>query len=271
MQPIPLAELSLFKRQFHQLSGYNLENYKNVQMDRRLQEYMQAARCETLQAFFDYLRDRPAEVRRFLDELSINVSEFFRNPERFQELRQKILPELLSKRSRLRIWSAGCSVGAEIFSLVILMEHLGIADHCHFVASDIDREAVEQARSGIFLPDLLQNVNKTDISTFFEPCSLNNRHDAYCFKPQWRQKVHFIHHDLLQDDYPGNFDLIACRNVMIYFTREAKHRVYQHFYQSLREGGVLFVGGAEQLIQAQEIGYNRLSSYFYQRQKLGRV
>jgi chemotaxis protein methyltransferase CheR len=83
--------------------------------------------------------------------------------------------------------------------------------------------------------------------------------------------VHFIHHDLLQDDYPGNFDLIACRNVMIYFTREAKHRVYQHFYQSLREGGVLFVGGAEQLIQAQEIGYNRLSSYFYQRQKLGRV
>jgi chemotaxis protein methyltransferase CheR len=270
MQSLPVAELSLFKRQFHQLSGYNLENYKNVQMDRRLFEYMQAANCENLQSFFDYLRNRPEEVRRFLDDLSINTSEFFRNPERFQELRQKIMPEILSKRNRLRIWSAGCSVGAEIFSLVILMEHLGLSEHCHFIASDIDREALEQARSGIFFPELLNHVNKTEITTFFEPCTENKRSDAYKFKDKWRQRVHFIHHDLLKDEYPGNFDLIICRNVMIYFTREAKNRVYQQFFSSLREGGVLFVGGAEQLMQAQDLGYKSLSSYFYQKQKLVR-
>lgn len=267
MRPLSEAELLHFKREILQLSGHNLEHYQHIQMERRIAELMQALKCEQVSELLLCLQQKPDELRRFLDSLSINVSEFFRNPERFQELRQKILPDLLARRSRLRIWSAGCSIGAEIYSLLILLEHLGVADHCHFLASDVDRDALEQARKGVFRPELLAQVNKMDIPTFFEPCLDENRRQAYMIQKKWREKVHFIHHDLLRDNFPLNFDLIACRNVMIYFTREAKWGVYQHFYQALREGGVLFVGGAEQMIQVQEIGYRRISSYFYQKGK----
>jgi len=270
MQPHSDPELTHFKREFHQLSGYNLDNYQHIQIDRRLQEILHTTHSQNLAELLIYFKQNSNELRKFLDGLSINVSEFFRNAERFQEIQNKILPELLSRRPRLRIWSAGSSIGAEIYSLLMILEHLGAADHCHFLASDIDRDALERARKGVFLPDLLQHVSKKDLSTFFDPCLDENKANAYVFKQKWREKVHFIHHDLLTDDYPLQFDLIACRNVMIYFTKEAKTRVYQQFYSSLREGGVLFVGGAEQLIQAHEIGYNRLSSYFYQKQKMGK-
>lgn len=261
------TELSHFKRGFLELSGHNLDYYQHIHIERRIMEWMQAFHCEQVSELLFHLQQNPKVLHQFLDSLSINVSEFFRNPERFQELRQKILPDLLARRSRLRIWSAGCSVGAEIYSLLILLENLGIAEDCYFLASDVDRGALEKARQGIFYPEMLTQVNKADLSRFFEPCLDENHQQVYVFHKKWREKVHFIHHDLLRDNFPLNFDLIACRNVMIYFTREAKWRVYQHFYQALREGGVLFVGGAEQMFQVHEIGYRRISSYFYQKCK----
>ncbi|PKL74945.1 MAG: chemotaxis protein CheR [Candidatus Melainabacteria bacterium HGW-Melainabacteria-1] len=253
--------LSSFKRRFHTLSGHNLEHYKDA--DQRLHAYLQRIDQRSLDELYGLLSAQPARIQELLDFMTINTSEFFRNPERFLELKQRILPDLLTPHKTLRIWSAGCAGGAEIYSLVILLAKLKRLHNCHLFATDIDQRVLEQARIAEFPPEMLANVSNVDLNYFFEPCLEGRR--RYRLQSQWRQKVRFESHDLLSTDYPQGFDLIVCRNVMIYFNRETKYQVYRKFNLALKDQGVLFVGGAEQLLDIQSLGYRPLSPYFLQK------
>lgn len=255
--------LATFKRRFFHLSGHNLENYKDA--DLRLKSYLLRSESQSLEDLYRLLDTQPARIQEFLDFMTINTSEFFRNPARFLELKQKILPPLLASRSTVRIWSAGCATGAEIYSLVILLANLKQLAHCQLLATDIDSRAIEQARRGEFPPEQLSHVSLVDLNYYFEPCHDDTRR-RYRFKSEWRRHVRFEQHDLLSADYGQGFDLIVCRNVMIYFNRESKYQVYRKFNQALKESGVLFVGGAEQLLDIQCLGYRPLSPYFLQKQ-----
>jgi len=257
--------LLLFKRRFFGLSGHNLEHYKDV--DLRLKRYLQRVGCRDFEDLYAQLQQNTALQREFLDSININVSEFFRNPERFQELKQRILPELFQQRMHLKIWSAGCSIGAEIYSLMILLTNLQRLHQCRFLASDIDSYALEKAREGIYTPDLVSHVSKSDLNYYFEPLYRSERL-YYQFKAEWRQRVSFQHHDLLLADYPESFDLIVCRNVMIYFNQETKYQVYRKFWDALKPDGVLFIGGAEQLLDIQQLGYTPISPYFLRKNKV---
>lgn len=261
MSPTPEA-LASFKRRFYRLSGHNLEQYKDA--DQRLRSYLLRSDSASLEELYRQLDAQPARIQELLDFLTINTSEFFRNPARFAELKQKILPALLSSRSTVRIWSAGCATGAEVYSLVILLANLNKLHQCQLLATDIDSRAIEQARQAEFPPEQLHNVPLADLNYYFEP--LHDGRKRYRFKPQWRQHVTFAQRDLLNSDYGLGFDLIVCRNVMIYFNRESKYQVYRKFNQALKENGVLFVGGAEQLLDIQELGYRLLSPNFLQKQ-----
>lgn len=256
--------LERFKRRFFSLSGHNLALYKDV--DPRLYLYLQRTDCPTFDLLYERLQTHPELQQDLLDTISINVSEFFRNPERFQELKQRILPLLFKDRMHLKVWSAGCSIGAEIYSVLILLANLERLHQCHFWASDIDSYALELARKGIYSPDLISHVAKSDLNYYFEPIYQKERL-AYQFKSTWRNKVHFDPHDLLSADYPQGFDLIICRNVMIYFNQETKYQVYRKFWQALKTGGILFIGGAEQLLNIQELNYTPLSPYFLRKNK----
>ena len=130
---------------------------------------------------------------------------------------------------------------------------------------DVAKEILEAVQRGKeFPPEQLSNVALADLNYYFEP--VHEPRKRYRFKSQWRQYVKFEQRDLLNSDYGQGFDLIVCRNVMIYFNRDSKYQVYRKFNQALKENGVLFVGGAEQLLDIQLLGYRPLSPYFLQKQ-----
>lgn len=258
--PSPAALLS-FKQRFYRLSGCNLEQYKDA--DQRLKSYLIRFPSRSLDELYLHLSEQPSRIQEFLDFMTINTSEFFRNPTRFSELKQKILPQLFARQNKVRIWSAGCANGAEPYSLVMLLANMQKLTQAQLLASDLDSRALEAAQRAEFPPEQIKNVPLADLNYYFETSLESQR--RYRFKSQWRQYVRFQKHDLLGLDYPQGFDLIVCRNVMIYFNRETKYQVYRKFYQSLKENGVLFVGGAEQLLDIQGLGYRLVSPYFLQK------
>jgi chemotaxis protein methyltransferase CheR len=258
-----MLALAQFKRRIFDLSGYNLAHYKSEELDRRLLCMMERAACTNLDDFFAFLTTQPGQLDNFLDSLTNNTSEFYRNPERFRELKMQILPHLLGLRRRLRIWSAGCSIGAEIYSLVMILDRLGLAEQTYFLATDVDQRVLEKARQGRYEAHHLTHVPRNELTHYFTPVQGPSDELLYEFKPVWRNRVHFVTHDLLQEAYPQYFDLIICRNVMIYFNREAKVIAYSKFFESLKDHGVLFVGGTERMMNEQDIGYHRILPFFY--------
>lgn len=263
MKP-PLKPIQHFKRRFHALSGQNLENYKDI--DGRLQNYLQYSRFPDFDTLYENLRAENQAYQEFWDYLNINVTEFFRNPERFQDLKLKVFPQLPPPPLNLKIWSAGCSFGAEIYSLVMLMANQQRLHHCRFLGTDVDERALQQAQSALYKKEHLRNVPQSDLNYYFD---WQPQSSAYLFKPQWRQRVKFQVHNLLTSEYPTQMDLIVCRNVMIYFTKENKYQIYRKFWASLKDNGFLFIGGAEQLLDINTLDYTLISPYLLQKQSKG--
>jgi len=129
-------------------------------------------------------------------------------------------------------------------------------------ATDLDKQTLEQAKEAVFSESVLKNVSKSDLNYYFELQSGVSHGSKYALKAPWTQRVDFAYHDLLRDPYPESNHLIVCRNVMIYFDKASKYQVYQKFWRSLKPGGVLFIGGAEQLLDIQSLGFEALSPYF---------
>jgi chemotaxis protein methyltransferase CheR len=197
--------------------------------------------------------------------VTINVSEFFRDTERFAELERHVLPELLANAGTrgLSVWSAGCSMGAEPYSLAILLRELGPGRHHQVLATDIDQTILARAEAGAgYTAADLRNVGAECIERWFG----RQPDGRYRVGPAPRALVTFRQHDLLRDAYPsGPFDLIACRNVVIYFTDAAKERIYAEFVRALRPGGVLFVGGTEAILRPQGLDLQMLGPGFYRK------
>jgi len=196
------------------------------------------------------------------DYLTINVSSFFRDPEKFNYLRDNIFPELLDVQTPLKVWSAGCSYGQEPYSIaMILSEIAGIAHPHRVLATDLDQSAVEHAHAG-------GPYSAEDVATI--PDSLSTRYvssatDGYHVVDEVRRQVTFKAHNLLEDPCEHGFDLIVCRNVVIYFTTEVKDRLYRTFCECLRPGGVLFVGGTEIISRSSDFGFETAGISFYRR------
>jgi chemotaxis protein methyltransferase CheR len=196
-----------------------------------------------------------------LDYLAINVSEFFRDAAQFKTLQTMVLPQLLTLNRRLNIWSAACSCGQEPFSLAIILNELN-PNSCHrILASDIDRSALDQAkRGGPYLPMDVKNVEKQILHKYFI-----QDESGYWVKEEIKRKITFQYHNLLSDPFEQHFDLIVCRNVIIYFSDTVKETLYRKYHQSLKVGGVLFLGGSEVVLRPGDQGYKMLHPAFYQK------
>jgi len=249
-----------FRRAVSSSFGLALEGYKERQLKRRIDTLMQSLEIGDYRTYYELLLRDPGQRKRFLDRLTINVSEFFRNPEVFAYLEREVLPRLLAENRELRIWSAGCANGAEPYSLAILCAEQSPGGGHRIEATDVDDGGLAEARAGVYRKELLQNVSPPRLARFFEP-----RDGAYAVKEELRRMVSFRHHDLLKDPYGHGYDLIVCRNVVIYFTREIQDRLYAQFLRALRPGGVLFIGAAETILQYRQLGYLKLGPWFYQR------
>ncbi len=249
-----------FKRLAGQLVGIDLSEYKSQQMDRRIHSLMQSWEVSNYDRCFELLKTNPQRYKEFVKKLTINVSEFFRNPERFEELWQRVLPELLNNNSHLRIWSAGCSNGAEPYSVALIVQELGAADRVQIFGTDIDQMILAKAREGVYEYNDLKNLPPQFLAKYFT--IQNNR---YYLNDTVKSMVEFLSHNLLKDPFFDSFDLILCRNVVIYFTEEAKKVLYQKFYESLKLGGYLLVGGTEPLLNYKKMGFISSSISFYQK------
>jgi len=249
-----------FKSGMKRSFALDLDSYKEAQLKRRLEAFL--ARHKTdYDAYFRRLLANKAEIKEFVDFLTINVSEFFRDPKLFAVLEREVLPGLLARRRILRLWSAACANGAEPYSLAILLEELTPGRRHRILATDIDQEVLEKAREAVFGPESLRNVDERRLARFFTGEAGQKRTLA----GDIRERVEFRRHDLLKDPFERDFDLIACRNVLIYFTRDAQNELFQKFSRSLAPGGFLFIGGSEMILRYQELGLDRVGTCLYTR------
>jgi len=248
----------IFRKTVLDLTGIDLDCYKGTQMERRLQTIMRRAGVADLAAYARLLSTTPSRVKEFQDFLTINVSEWVRNPEKFEELQKSIIPELLKRSSRLKFWSAGCSNGSEPYSVAMLLDELDPHGRHHILATDLDEEILKVARAGVYTEKDIRGVSPGRRSRFFLQDG-----DKFTVKPELKARVQFERQNLLSDPFPSDVDLILCRNVVIYFTEEAKDELYRRFHRSLKPGGILFVGGTESLLRARELGYASVSPFFY--------
>jgi chemotaxis protein methyltransferase CheR len=251
-----------FRRTLYARTGIDLDCYKGTQMERRLQTIMRRVGAGDLVAYAQLIARDPARLKEFQDFLTINVSEWLRNPEKWEELQQVILPELLRQSPRLKLWSAGCSNGSEPYSLSLLLHELDQAGNHQVLATDLDEEILKVARAGVYSEKDIRNLSPARRARYFE-----ERDGSFVLRPELKARVRFERHNLLSDPFPVDLDLILCRNVVIYFTEEVKDELYRKFYKALRPGGILFVGGTESLLRAREFGFESVSPFFYRKMR----
>ncbi len=255
----------IFKQQLNRKTGIDLQLYKEQQMRRRINNLIQKTEFKSYTTFFADAVKNKQKFADFIEYLTINVSEFFRNPDKFGLVESDIIPYLLKKSDSLNIWSAGCSIGAEPYSLSIILKELTPGKRHRILASDLDIEILGKAKKGIYTADEIKAMRGDRKVKYFT----KTPDGKFAIKPEIKMMVDFKRHNLLKDPFESGFDLILCRNVVIYFTEEAKSELYKNFFKALKPGGILFVGGTESILNARQIGYTTYKPFFYQRPEMG--
>ena len=230
-------------------------------MQRRILSFMNSHGHPTFPEFLKALDANPVLYDAFFKHLTINVSQFFRDTKQWDTLRETIFPLLLQSKSPLKLWSAGCSSGQEPYSLaMILMNYFSTAKFT-VLGTDIDVNVLQQAKDGLYRQSDFASTPPEILQKYF-----TSSDKGYQINDPVKRQVTFQPQNLLTDRFQSGFDFIACRNVVIYFTDEAKEMLYKKFTDALRPGGILFTGSTEHLFGMNHLGLKAVSSFFYQKQ-----
>jgi chemotaxis protein methyltransferase CheR len=252
-----LEDYNVFVRRFHEHTGLDLHQYKRPQMERRLRTFARELGFGDLVSFERAVRTDTEMAAALYDRITINVSQLWRNPVQWETLQRSIFPELLADGRPFAAWSAGCSYGAEAFSLAAICAEMGVLDRTRISATDIDRHVLERGRQGTFADSDARTMPPKLLERWFEPVASEGGrgHQA---RRELRNAVEFRKHDLLAPGRDRSYDLILCRNVLIYFTEEACRKVHARLAAALRPGGYLMIGATERI--RQPLGELRLTS-----------
>ncbi len=228
--------------------GLDLNQYKENYLKRRLAVRMRSLQLVSYEEYLKYLLAREEEYNLLLDKLTINVTQFFRDMETFEEIEKNIIPEMIRNNSRINIWSAGCSTGEEAYSIAILLEEisesLGILNYKYnIIGTDIDEKALNRAKQGCYEGRTLDNLSVERKKKYFV---FNGKN--YIIKENIKKKVEFLRFNLMEPFKPNYFDMILCRNVIIYFTRDLQSKVIGFFYDSLKDNGIFVMGKTETML-----------------------
>lgn len=253
-------DYSGFIKNVKQFTGIDLAQYKEAQMKRRLTTLRNKNGFDSFTTFYNEMVKDKKLFYEFLDKMTINVSEFWRNRNRWEILRDKVIPELLGASKGLKVWSAACSTGEEPYTLAMILSDKGILNSSTIHATDIDEGALAKAAEGLYMERSIKDV-PTDVAKryFSEEGVMLRINDGL------KKAVRFKKQNLLLDSFEEGYDLIVCRNVMIYFTEEAKTALYHKFAKALRPGGVLFVGSTEQIFSPGTFGLEAVETFFYRK------
>lgn len=207
-----------FKERVFKKTGINLTSYKEAQMKRRILSLANRNGFKDFMDYFKLIDTDKAKFDEFVNYLTINVSEFFRNPEQWKFVQNSLFPAFLSKGNNLKIWSAACSTGEEPYTITMILSTLLPLSRITVNATDIDDGAMAKAKAGIYSASSLKNVPPELKSKYFKQL----QDGKFEISNEIKSRVQFKKHNLLKDPYIDKCDLIVCRNVMIYFTEEAK-------------------------------------------------
>ena len=250
-----------FKSAVFQLTRIDLNAYKELQMKRRIDTLIARRGIDGYSAYVQVLKTDLARFEEFVNYLTINVSEFYRDPGQWQLMEQKIIPELVTKFGKnLKIWSAACSTGDEPYSLVMALSRYIPLGMIHVIATDIDKQVIAKAKTGIYSEKSIAAVPADLKKRYFTKIGL-----SYQISDEIKKRVEFRTHNLLEGNYPKDFHMIVCRNVLIYFTEEAKEEIYKKFNNALTKDGILFIGSTEQILNYKELHFNRNNAFFFSR------
>lgn len=250
-----------FMDEVMKLTHIDLTAYKQNQMKRRIDALIAKHKIPGYDAYIKVLKTDKVKYDEFVDYITINVSEFYRNPEQWVYLSKNVFPKLIQKfGENLHIWSAACSTGDEPYSLAMCLSDFVPLDKIKITATDINDLVIEKAKIGLYSAKSIVGVPEDKKKAYF-----TQNGDFYQISDKIKKCVTFKQHDLLKDAYPKGVHLIVCRNVLIYFTEEAKNEIFAKYYDSLSDGGVLFIGSTEQILKYKDMGYKRLDSFFYER------
>ncbi|MEB1806733.1 MAG: protein-glutamate O-methyltransferase CheR [Bacillaceae bacterium] len=252
-------EIELLLEGIYRHYGFDFRNYAYSSVKRRVWHRVRAEQLNTISELQSKVLHDPIVLKCFLNDLSINVTEMFRDPSFFKAFREKVIPSLRDLPF-IRIWHAGCSSGEEAYSMAILLLEEGLYDKTKIYATDMNEDILEKAREARIPLSYMQVYTKNyqqagGLKEFSEYYTAH--HDYVLLRPMLKKNIVFAHHNLVTDHSFNEFHVIICRNVLIYFNTSLKNRVYDLFFHSLSDGGFLGLGNKETLTSGD-------TSHFYQ-------
>ncbi|XGV95381.1 MAG: protein-glutamate O-methyltransferase CheR [Leptolyngbya sp. BL-A-14] len=242
-------EVQLLLEGVYRYYGFDFRDYAPSSLRRRLRKVMAAEGLPTISALQDRLLHEPACLERFLLGLTVNVTSMFRDPSFFLSFRELIVP-LLRTYPFIRIWHAGCSTGQEVYSMAILLQEEGLYHRCRIYATDTNELVLHKAKQGIYPIELMQEYTQLYLKAGGKRSFSEYYTAGYgnaIFRSSLKENIVFSQHNLATDSSFNEFNVILCRNVLIYFNRTLQQRVHQLFYDSLCSFGILGLGRRESL------------------------
>ena len=261
--PVPELDPDAYERMARDvrtLLGIDLTQYKPAQVWRRVNGFATAKGLPDADALVAKATQDAVLRQAFLDMLTINVSEFFRNPEAWDALVAQYLKPILLRQLSVRIWSAGCSLGYEPLTIAMLAREIAPHTPVYILATDLDDTILSRARKATYTEPQMAGVSPSRRAHFFRKVDT-----GWEARPELQALITWRRHDVLRDPYEHPFDIICCRNVVIYFTEQAKVELYKRFCDALRPGGVLFLGATESIPNVRAVGLQPSGLTFYRR------
>jgi chemotaxis protein methyltransferase CheR len=250
MQDIDIADLKRITELIFQKYSYDFRNYAMSSFKRRVLRIMELKRL-SVDSLIKRLVDQPSFIHDFLDELTVNVTEMFRDPSFWRIMREEIIPSILLNHKQFKIWHAGCSSGEEVLSMTILLKEMGILQDVTIIATDLDVNILDRAKTATY-PVKNMELNEKNYIRFQGTSEFSKYYKVEngmaVFNKELMMNVNFRRHDLVLGEVFNKFDLILCRNVMIYFNQNLQNDVLKKFHESLFKYGYLAIGSKESLI-----------------------
>jgi chemotaxis protein methyltransferase CheR len=240
-----MDDFSLLLGSIEKILSIRCGNYKEDYIKRRLLSRMNATGLTGYREYNRFFLSSTEEQEKLRNALTINVTKFFRDPEVFDLVKRDLIPTILKKKNRVRIWSAGCSSGEEPYSFAIILSELALFHKdldALIYATDIDQEILKKAREGVYEKSALENLSENQLRRNF-----TQRPDGkFEVRPHLKERIRFQHHDLMAGvPVSRNLDIISCRNVTIYFTENQKNDLTREFYSGLDNEGFYIMGMSE--------------------------
>lgn len=260
---------------FKKKTKIDLNLYKEAQMKRRLETFIAAEIGKVDYAAFIERLNKDSELfGKLKDRITINVTEFYRNPKIWENIKDKVIPELVKDKKTITIWSAACSSGEEPYSLAMLLNEHFKNVNWKILATDLDETILNKASRGIYGDYQISSLDASLKTKYFKQVDSSiakpgdgfvSGENIYEISKDLKKKITFKQHNLLADEFPKDVDLILCRNVVIYFTEESKAELYVKFYNSLRKDGMIVIGNTEHITNYSKIGFEKFGDWIFKK------